>query len=76
MQYLHAADIVFFRKRVAARDRVVLAAPADAETFFLLPQGTLLVAANPLQLLFDAHPGPAALRGTQLLLHGAVWALL
>lgn len=68
--------MVFFSKRVTARGSVLLAATPDAEAFLLLPEGTLLVAADPLQLLLHAHPGPAALRGTQLLLHCAAWTVL
>lgn len=75
-QYLHAAIMVFFRKRVTARGCVLLAATPDVAAFLFLPEGALLMAADPLQLLLHAHPGPAALRGTQLLLHRAAWTLL
>lgn len=61
---------------MAARGCVLLTAPPEAEASFLLPEGPLLVATDPLQLLLHAHPGPAALGSTQLLLHCAAWTLL
>lgn len=61
---------------MTARWCVLLAATPDAEAFLFLPEGTLLVAADPLQLLLHAHPGPTALNGTQLLLHRTAWTLL
>lgn len=60
-QYLQAAHVVLFSKRVTARWRVLLAAAADAEAFLFLPEGALLVAADSLQLLLHAHPGSTAL---------------
>ena len=61
---------------MTARGRVLLAAAPDTEAFLFLPEGTLLVAADPLQLLLHAHPGPAALCSTQLLLNCTFWTLL
>lgn len=75
-QYLHAAKMVFFSKRVTAGGRVFLAATPDAEAFLFLPEGTLLVASDPLQLLLHAHSGPATLPSTQLLLHRTAWTFL
>lgn len=74
--YLQAANVVVFGEGVTARRRVLLAAAADAQAFLLLPEGPLLVAADPLQLLLHAHPGPAALGRAQLLLHRAARTLL
>lgn len=68
--------MVLFGEGVTAGRRALLAATADAQTFLLLPQGPLLVAADPLQLLLHAHPGPAALGRAQLLLHRAARTLL
>lgn len=61
---------------MAARKCVLLAATADAEAFFLLLEGPLLVAANPLQLLLYTHPWSATLPSTQLLFDRAAWTLL
>lgn len=68
--------MVFFSERVTARGCVLLAATPNAEALLLLPEGTLLVATDPLQLLFHAHPGTSTLPWTQLLFHCAAWALL
>lgn len=68
--------MVLFSKRMTARRRAVLAARPDPETFLFLPEGTLLMAADPFQLLLHAHSGPPTLTRTQLLLHSAVWTLL
>lgn len=69
--------MVLFGERVTARGRILLAATPDVETFLLLPEGTLLVAADPVQLFLHTHPGPPALPGTQLLLlHRAARTLL
>lgn len=68
--------MVLSAERLAARRRALLAARPDTETFLFLPEGTLLMAADPLQLLLHAHSGPPALTRTQLLLHGAAWTLL
>lgn len=74
--HLDAADVVLLGEGVAASGRVLLAASPDAQAFLLLPEGSLLVPADPLQLLLHAHPGPAALHAAQLLLHGAARTLL
>lgn len=68
--------MVVFIKRLTARGRALLAARPDTETFLFLPEGTLLMAADPFQLLLHAHPGPPTLSRTQLLLHSAAWTLL
>lgn len=73
---LHAVVVIVTSKGVTARRGVVLAAAADASALFLLPEGALLVPADPLQLLLHAHAGPVALHSTQLLLHCTVWTLL
>lgn len=69
-------EVIVTSEGVTARRCVVLAATADASSLFLLPKGALLVAADPLQLLLHAHPGPVALYSTKLLLHCTVWTLL
>lgn len=74
--YLQAANVVLFGEGVTAGRRVFLAAATDAQAFLFLPQGPLLVAADPLQLLLHAHPGSAALGRAQLLLHCAARTLL
>lgn len=63
-------------KGLTARRRAVLAARPDSEAFLFLPEGTLLMAADPFQLLLHTHSGPPTLTRTQLLLHGAAWTLL
>lgn len=63
-------------ERVAAGRRVLQAASPEAKRLLLLPEGALLVAANPLHLLLHAHPGPAAVHSAQLLLHCAARSLL
>lgn len=68
--------MVLFGEGVVTGRRVLLAAAADAQAFLLLPEGPLLVAPDPLQLLLHAHPGSAALGRAQLLLHCAARALL
>lgn len=73
---LHAAEMVFFSKRVTPRRWVLLAAAPDVEAFLLFPESSLLVAPNSLQLLLHTHPWPAALRSTQLLFYRAAWTLL
>lgn len=68
--------MVLFSKGLTARRRAVLAARPDARAFLFLPEGALLMAADPFQLLLHAHSGPPAVTRTQLLLHGAAWTLL
>lgn len=68
--------MVLFSKGLTARRRAVLAARPDSEAFLFLPEGTLLMAADPFQLLLHTHSGPPTLTRTQLLLHGAAWTLL
>lgn len=68
--------MVLLCERVTARGRVFLAGAPDVGALLLLPEGTLLVAADPVQLLLHTHPGPPALRGTQLLLQCAARTLL
>lgn len=68
--------MVLFSKGLTARRRAVLAARPDARAFLFLPEGALLMAADPFQLLLHAHSGPPTLTRTQLLLHGAAWTLL
>lgn len=75
-RYLEAAEMVLFSKRLTARRRALLAARPDTETFLFLPEGTLLMAADPFQLLLHTHSGPPTLTRTQLLLHSAAWTLL
>lgn len=68
--------MVLFIKRVAARWCILLAATSDAEAFLFLPECTLLMTADPLQLLFNAHPGTTTLDTAQLLFHRTTWTLL
>lgn len=68
--------MVLFIKRVAARGCILLAATPDAEAFLFLPECTLLMTADPLQLLFNAHPGTTTLATAQLLFHRTTWTLL
>lgn len=68
--------MVLFSKGLTARRLAVLAARPDSEAFLFLPEGTLLMPADPFQLLLHTHSGPPTLTRTQLLLHGAAWTLL